>query len=211
MDANVPRSLADDSGYLPLLLQRADGKCPGVLDLQKLQQYGSVVLLHIYDVGEEQNIQKLNRILAHKLSPLKFGGVFHAGVEVNGLEWSFGQTDTIKEQGVTSDVPTKHPAHTFRQTIPRGYTQLSKEDIAAIIEGMQQQYPGPSYDLLRRNCCTFADDFCQRLGVGRIPAWVHRLARMGARIDNVIGVQQRAKSRDGRRERLASGSRSRGA
>lgn len=174
-------------------------------------QHDFSVLLHIYDVSQEQSIQQLNRLLAHKLSPLKFGGVFHAGVEVNGQEWSFGETATVQEEGVTSGAPMKHPDHHFRQSIPRGCTRMSEDDIAAIIEQMRQQYPGPSYDLLRRNCCHFADDFCQRLGVGRIPSWVHRLARMGARIDNVIGVQQRAKSRDGsRRERIASGSRSRG-
>ena len=54
------------------------------------------------------------------------------------------------------------------------------------------RYTGPSYDLLRkclgwlffhqktsepldpRNCCHFADVFCQRLGAGGIPAWVGR-------------------------------------
>ena len=30
------------------------------------------------------------QVLAHKHFPLKFGGVFHAGVEVNGMEYCFG-------------------------------------------------------------------------------------------------------------------------
>merc|ERR1712014_24929 len=67
-----------------------------------------------------------------------------------------------------------------------GNTHCSAVDIADIIAVMIEEYPGNDYDLLRRNCCHFADDFCQRLGVGRIPAWVYRLARIGARIDWVL-------------------------
>merc|ERR1719433_2554786 len=44
---------------------------------------GLPVHLHIYDVTREQSIQRINSILAHESSPLKLGGIFHAGVEVN--------------------------------------------------------------------------------------------------------------------------------
>eukprot|EP00913_Durusdinium_trenchii_P018961 g17819.t1 len=39
------------------------------------------ILLHIYDVTQEPKIQRLNKVLANKRMPLKFGGIFHAGVE----------------------------------------------------------------------------------------------------------------------------------
>ena len=42
--------------------------------------------------GRLQGIQNLNVFLAHPLSPFKFGGVFHAGVEIGGEEWSFGNS-----------------------------------------------------------------------------------------------------------------------
>eukprot|EP00913_Durusdinium_trenchii_P016370 g15387.t1 len=51
---------------------------------------GGVVKLNIYDVSHESSIQNLNVFLAHPMSPFKFGGVFHAGVEIGGKEWSFG-------------------------------------------------------------------------------------------------------------------------
>merc|ERR1719454_257679 len=50
------------------------------------------VTRHIYDVSQEEGIQKLNGWLAARHSPLRFGGIFHAGVEVNGLEWSYGMS-----------------------------------------------------------------------------------------------------------------------
>lgn len=145
-----------------------------------------LVRLHIYDVSQEESIQKINRVLAHQYSPLKFGGVFHAGVEVNGLEWSFGFSPAEAHPGVGCVQPTKHPQHHYRQTVVLKQTKVVPEDIAGIISNLIEEYPGHDYDLLRRNCCHFADDFCRRLGVGGIPGWVHRLARLGASIDNVM-------------------------
>lgn len=40
------------------------------------------VEVHIYDASHQDGVRKLNNWLAHKRNPLKFGGVFHAGVEV---------------------------------------------------------------------------------------------------------------------------------
>merc|ERR1712187_894719 len=67
-----------------------------------------------------------------------------------------------------------------------GVTEHSSEKIAEIIACMVEEYPGEDYDLLRRNCCHFAEDFCKRLGVGPIPAWIHRLARIGAGVATML-------------------------
>jgi hypothetical protein len=146
--------------------------------------------LHIYDVSQEESVQKLNRIFAHRRSPLKFGGVFHAGVEVHSLEWSYGCSTSETVPGISCGEPKSHPAHHYRQTVELRNTTLSPEDIMEIISALIEEYPGDDYDLLRRNCCHFADDFCQRLGVGHIPGWVHRLARIGARLDGALQVAQ---------------------
>jgi len=153
-------------------------------------QGGQPVFLHVYDVSQEESIQKLNKVLAHKHSPLKLGGVFHAGVEVNGLEWSYGFSMSETVPGISCSLPKQHPQHHFRQTILLRRTRLSREDVADIISKLIEEYPGDDYDVLRRNCCHFADDFCQRLGIGRIPGWVYRLARLGARLDGALQVAQ---------------------
>eukprot|EP00929_Paragymnodinium_shiwhaense_P080503 TRINITY_DN41996_c0_g1_i1.p1 TRINITY_DN41996_c0_g1~~TRINITY_DN41996_c0_g1_i1.p1 ORF type:complete len:405 (+),score=76.84 TRINITY_DN41996_c0_g1_i1:171-1385(+) len=147
---------------------------------------GLLVKIHIYDVSQEDGIRKLNRILAHKKSPIKLGGVFHAGVEVNGLEWSYGFSDMESRPGISCVEPTSHPQHRYRQTVTMRCTNIPPEDIADIISSLIEEYPGHDYDLLRRNCCHFADDFCKRLGVGSLPGWVYRLARIGATVDNLL-------------------------
>jgi len=173
--------------YAPVWEQQQAGPSPvgaGVPDTRASEAL--VVRLNIYDVSREESIQKLNRVLAHQYSPIKLGGVFHAGVEVNGLEWSFGFSPAETHPGVACVQPKRHPQHHFRQTVVLRETKVAAEDIAGIISDMIEEYPGNDYDLLRRNCCHFADDFCRRLGVGGIPGWVHRLARLGASIDNVM-------------------------
>mmetsp|Transcript_118981 Transcript_118981/g.331948 ORF Transcript_118981/g.331948 Transcript_118981/m.331948 type:complete len:236 (+) Transcript_118981:2-709(+) len=149
---------------------------------------GQEVFLNVYDVSQEELVQKVNKVLAHKYSPVKFGGVFHAGVEVNGLEWCYGCSTSETVPGISCSLPREHPQHHYRQTICLRRTKLSQEDIAEVISALIEEYPGDDYDLLRRNCCHFADDFCQRLGVGRIPGWVNRLARQGARLDGALQV-----------------------
>jgi len=147
---------------------------------------GLPVDLHIYDVSQEASIQRLNAFLANRMSPIKLGGIFHAAVEVDGVEWSYGRTECQSSTGVTRTQPRADPNHHFRETVPLQPTALSKEEVGELVAQLKHEYLGRDYDLLRRNCCHFADDLCQRLGVGRIPAWVYRLARIGSRIDRVL-------------------------
>merc|ERR1719282_274777 len=45
---------------------------------------------------------------------------------------------------------------------------------------MSKKWLGEDYDLLRKNCCHFSNEFAKRLGVGPIPNWVLNLAGAGA-------------------------------
>ena len=58
----------------------------------------------------------------------------------------------------------------------------------AMIHSMAREYMGTDYDLLRKNCCTFARDVCMRLGVKEddIPTWFHNAAQTGADAEDVI-------------------------
>ena len=88
------------------------------------------VYVHVYDVSEEEGVQKINKWLASKNSPIKFGGIFHAGVEVNGLEWSFGMSQSDTLPGISCVEPKTHPAHHYRQTVRIRNTKFTAEEIA---------------------------------------------------------------------------------
>lgn len=138
---------------------------------------GLPVFLNVYDVSNGTNIQLLNALIAHKNAPFKFGGVFHAGVEIGGREWTFGFCND--GTGVKWRAPRTDPQHHYRETVRLPNTRLSEAEVEKIVQRLCNEYMGATYSLLTRNCCHFAEELCQALGVGSLPAWVHRLHRVG--------------------------------
>ena len=66
---------------------------------------------------------------------------------------------------------------------PRGCRVIERYiDGREILREMAQEYMGTDYDLLRKNCCTFAHDACLQLGVKEeeIPQWFRNLCYAGA-------------------------------
>ncbi|KAL8435480.1 hypothetical protein ACSSS7_002487 [Eimeria intestinalis] len=114
-----------------------------------------MVLLHVYDLTPAISAY-VNRVMR----PLG-AGAFHAGVEVYGQEYCFGQT----------------PGLGFRVRVlcECRPTDLGLDEFASLIEAIKFEWPGNSYDVLSRNCVDFADHLCVLLGVGHIPAWLFRL------------------------------------
>ncbi|CAJ1340188.1 unnamed protein product [Effrenium voratum] len=143
---------------------------------------GIPVFLNVYDVSKRDAVKVLNTAW------VRLGGAFHVGVEVGGMEWSYGRTFRDSRPGVVGLPPRKDPNHSYRETLQLGVTDMSLEDVNEVISNMIEDYPGRNYDVLRRNCCHFADDFCQRLAVERPPEWVHRLARFGVGVEETLQV-----------------------
>jgi hypothetical protein len=128
----------------------------------------NAVLLNVYDLSEDWLVA--NEIFQQTG---ELGGAFHCGVEIYGHEWTFGQ------DGIFFSRPKRHPVHMYRQSIVIGYTRYGPEDVAAIIEDeLCPKWPGKSYDLLSRNCCTFSRALCKHLTGKKIPDWVDRFPRL---------------------------------
>lgn len=82
-------------------------------------------------------------------------------------EWSFGFCE--QGSGVFSCPATKNPMYTFRETIKLGKTSFSIFKVNQILRELSREWPGHSYDLLSKNCNHFCDEFCERLGVPKLP------------------------------------------
>lgn len=131
----------------------------------------ATVFLNIYDLNEEW--LQSNHI---SKDVLNIGGAFHAGVEVHGKEWYFGQ------EGIECQEPRQHEVHVYRSSIPMGNTCYPEHEVQRFMHKvMSKQWLGGDYDMLERNCCSFAEALCQYL-VGRaVPNWVTRFPRMASR------------------------------
>mmetsp|Transcript_809 Transcript_809/g.1839 ORF Transcript_809/g.1839 Transcript_809/m.1839 type:complete len:266 (+) Transcript_809:99-896(+) len=139
------------------------------------------VLLHIYDVGTSSVMRGINSFLR----PLGTG-VFHCGVEVYGVEWSYSDIIMASSRdpgsGVFCSRPRDCEGHAYTESVVMGETQVSEGEVLALIDLLRKEWPVSSYHTLRCNCCHFSDELCERLGVGRIPSWVLSLATAGAAV-----------------------------
>ena len=132
------------------------------------------VVIHVYDVSRAEAIAQLNDVTC------VVGGVFHAGVEIYGREWSFGYRVEPGVTGVYSIEPRSCPGHVWRESIRLGECALDERAARAAIAALEPRWPGEGYDLIRRNCAHFCDDVCDALGVEQPPRWLNRFARGAA-------------------------------
>lgn len=109
--------------------------------------------------------------------------VFHLGVEVHEREYTFGSTHS----GLVSSKPLANEAHKarHREALPLGYTKLAPNEVRALIKRLSLDWTASSYDVLSRNCVTFAVTLCRQLGVERhIPPEYSRFAEFGGCVSN---------------------------
>ncbi|XP_021651546.1 uncharacterized protein LOC110643476 isoform X2 [Hevea brasiliensis] len=100
-------------------------------------------------------------------------------------EWSFGFCE--HGTGVFSCPSGKNPMYTYRESIVLGRTNFSIFKVNQILRELSREWPGSSYDLLSKNCNHFCDEFCERLGVPKLPGWVNRFANAGDAALEVAG------------------------
>jgi len=145
-------------------------------------------------------------------------GAYHCGIEVNGIEYAYGANDEPGESGVFTCVPKRSPNYTYRTTIDFGMVKSTrpywisvpapnssgkpgngkqnyirqKTDVFVdgfeIMRDMSRKWYGVDYDLLRKNCCTFARDSCLEVGIEthKIPTWFTNLAETGVVTEDAL-------------------------
>ena len=129
-------------------------------------------------------------------------------LQINGIEYAYGANELEGSTGVFTCIPKHSPGYAYRSTIDFGDRQVittkwalqgsenadhrpdvNYREISSYLDGrdvmteMATEYQGIQYDLLRKNCCTFAKDASLRLGVreSEIPHWFMNLAVAGKR------------------------------
>lgn len=86
-------------------------------------------------------------------------------------EWSFGFCE--QGTGVFSCPASKNPMYSYRECIVLGRTNFSIFKVNQILRELSREWPGSSYDLLAKNCNHFCDEFCEKLGVPKLPGISH--------------------------------------
>lgn len=175
------------------------------------KEEGTPVYLSMYSLG---GFGKINAVLS------KFNtGVYHAGIEVYGKEWSFLGCDEENELDVPPSASQRlltldgemderggvrycDPGQLnevqfcgkWRGKRKIGVTTMTEEKVHELLDTMDKEgWIGHTYDLLTKNCCHFSEEFAQRLGVPKFTFWVKRWVRFWMRIAAVYqkGVDSR--------------------
>ncbi|GAN10676.1 upf0326 protein hag1 [Mucor ambiguus] len=107
-------------------------------------------------------------------------GVFHSGVEIGGKEYCFGGHEIPNVTGVFVIEPRIGiPELTLKQTFDMGTTNLTEKEIEDLLLQLSDEFTGPSYNLLSRNCNHFTEEFVFKLTEKTMPAWINRAAKLG--------------------------------
>ncbi|GAA0154476.1 cysteine protease [Lithospermum erythrorhizon] len=148
------------------------------------------VILHIYDVTNSGSDKTNNTILQiNKIfkDGIGLGGIFHSAVQVyTEDEWSFGFCE--QGTGVFNCPAGTNPMYTYRERLVLGRTDCAISQVRQILRELSGEWPGHSYDLLSKNCNHFCDNFCERLGVPKLPGWVNRFAHAGDTAVEIAGT-----------------------
>ncbi|KAI7901155.1 PPPDE putative peptidase domain-containing protein [Cokeromyces recurvatus] len=108
-------------------------------------------------------------------------GVFHSGVEIGDKEYCFGGHDVPNVTGVFVVEPkTGIPELTLKKTIDMGTMDLTEAELEDLLLKLSDEFIGPSYNLLTRNCNHFTEALVQKLTKKPIPAWINRAAKLGS-------------------------------
>jgi len=141
-----------------------------------LQKRRTLVYLNVYHLNDGWT--RSNHLSGDVLG---LGGAFHAGLEVYGMEWSYG-TD-----GIIRGIPREHEVHVFHESIFMGETSKSFDEVQMICDELEIEWHGEDYDLLEKNCCHFSDALSQELVGEPIPDWVIRFPRIASAASEHLG------------------------
>ena len=97
------------------------------------------VVVNVYDLNNPQ--------LNDALFPLGLG-VYHSGIAVHGVEYTFGSGG-----GVFSHAPRDVPGGArFRCSVVLGEVEATSREVERVVDSLRAEWPGGKYHVLRCNC-----------------------------------------------------------
>lgn len=114
-------------------------------------------------------------------------GAYHVGIEVCGLEWSYGSAD--HGTGVFFVLPQTSSIGRFKETILLGETTMSIDEILEQLKRLAPDWKGSDYHILKKNCLRFSQAFVHILVPGAdLPRWTTSTANNLRPLASLISV-----------------------
>jgi len=125
---------------------------------------GTKVFLNLYDLSPMNDY----------LVPIGFG-LHHSGIEISGVEYSFGSGG-----GIFEGSPKQAAGARFRYQLEMGTFEGGSHELNKVLDDLRHGGFGNSeYNLVKRNCNHFCDALVLKLLKIRLPGYVNRWADLG--------------------------------
>ena len=106
-------------------------------------------------------------------------GLYHSGIEIQGVEYSYGGNINNPGTGVFTSAPlTVDNAIYFCSYNVGTCSDITK--VYSTLESVKDRFKANEYSLINQNCNHFSEAFCLELLGKAVPSYVNRLARMGS-------------------------------
>jgi deubiquitinase DESI2 len=102
-------------------------------------------------------------------------GFHHSGVEVLGTEYSFASN-----AGIFESSPKEAPGAKFREQIFMGVLEGGQMELKKAIDDLRVDFGPNDYNIVRKNCNHFANHLVYKLVGKPAPAYINRMADLGA-------------------------------
>ena len=116
-------------------------------------------------------------------------GFYHSGLEVFGKEYTFGGGG-----GVFDMKPKDLDEIPLRESILIGETWKSFRDIDYMVFKLKDKFQGDKYNIITKNCNSFADALCREILGHGIPGYVNRMANWGKCFEGFIPEQYKVEN-----------------
>jgi len=151
--------------------------------------------IHVYHMRSVQYDQKTGRVDTSTIQPLSLGktlinealGIYHVGVTVRGVEYTFNMTRGLSSRkigsvysGVFAHEPrSAGPGNVFAHEHTLGTTTLTTEQVEAVAAEIGETlFQAKTYNRIKHNCGDFCRELSKRLRVDEPPSWCTRAADM---------------------------------
>lgn len=89
------------------------------------------------------------------------GGIYHIGLEISGVEWSYGYSE--KGSGIFAVEPRKCSLGPFNEQVLLGDSKLRPDDVIRILHRLRLEWNGSDYNVMNHNCVVFSRELLSEL------------------------------------------------
>ena len=168
-----------------------------ILDAKAVSSFGNFYqkrrkILHERMLDISASIYHLGGNTTNRLlGAFSLGGMYHVGIEICGVEWSFGYCE--RGSGVFAVAPTECSLGTFNESVLLGTTDLTTDGVIRILHKLRLEWVGPDYHLVNRNCVLFAREFLKKLSPTlRLPEYSTTLVETGLAVGSARDAKRNA-------------------